>query len=441
MRLRASYLLLTAISGLGLSQVLLAQTPAAEPPSVGDLREEQRIINNAYLERGETFVSKAKEMFADNLLRPSLENGFYAVELLSRARNTLDKHPSRIEQARGFLGRATESTREELRDNLKKNIDPRYFRLQGTLEGLAATLAGKGMRALQDALNAAKTGNVALVQQIMQGAGVTPQGPVDPNAKPIQQVPTELTNAQGVRFVQEADGVRVIPPGTLIKGARLGPNGTIIFANGTTGSINDIKPGPGNSVTITDPQTGRTSVIDPSTGLSSTTTLGNTSYTGTGPGFAVDKNGRRITIGPEWRNGKQEGVSKDYIDMAGGMLDSEAKVVRTIVDSSTNPWKIDESPGEKRNWNFTIRVSDEKKASGSISFRLTVDGGGPTGFTIKSWEVVDASGARAAVAPEAGKPEAIATFTRGGKYDSFAVGETDWGSPFKVKGPVIDAYP
>ena len=65
---------LVLAASIGLTSWLSATT--AEPPSVGDLREEQRIILNAYLIRGEQFVGKSKEQLADNILRASKENGF-----------------------------------------------------------------------------------------------------------------------------------------------------------------------------------------------------------------------------------------------------------------------------------------------------------------------------------------------------------------------------
>ena len=128
MRLRLLPSLLIVVSGLSLGSGLFAQNtaPAGPPrPSIGDLKEEQRIIDNAYLARGENFVGKSKEQIADNLLRPAKENAFYAIELLSRARKLLDQHPSRIEQASGLFGRAFESSRESLRKNLREKIDPR----------------------------------------------------------------------------------------------------------------------------------------------------------------------------------------------------------------------------------------------------------------------------------------------------------------------------
>ncbi|MBI4624575.1 MAG: SUMF1/EgtB/PvdO family nonheme iron enzyme [Verrucomicrobia bacterium] len=160
------------------------------------------------------------------------------------------------------------------------------------------------------------------------------------------------------------------------------------------------------------------------------------------PGITVvDQNVRRITVGPDWKNAERTFVRKDYTDTASGMLRLETKVTLKIVDATSNPWKVQEFPGERREWNFSIRVSGERKTNRSVSFLLTVNSGGSTSFTIKSWEVIDASGVHAPVKPSVDRPEAVATFTKRGKYDVFAVGETDWGTSFRIKGPVIDAYP
>ncbi|MBI4626972.1 MAG: hypothetical protein HY736_27590 [Verrucomicrobia bacterium] len=452
--------LLAAVLSLGLGSSLFAQPNPPQRPRVGDLREEQRLIDNAYLGDADFQIKRARERLGGGNNRLAQQSGLWALEQVAYAKRRLERHAPKIEEAGGlFTERATESTRKELRDSYAK-VREKYVNTEERLDALAEALKKAGLPILAETLNNVRrlSGDDAVkaVNDGLRRAGETGQGD-KAGGETISggtggsgsATGAEQTNAQGVRFQQTPDGVLVIPPGTLIAGARLGPNGTIIFKDGTTASINDIRPGPGNTLTVTDSNTGTTKQIDPSTGLPQSRPgagpagPASPAFSGSLPAgvTVVDQNGRRITVGPDWRNGEQTGVTKDYIDVAGGMLDSEIKVVRRIIDASSNPWKIQETPGERRNWNFSIRVGDEKKASGSISFLLTVDGGGPTGFTIRSWEVVDASGSRAAVAPAAGRPEAVATFTKGGKYDSFAVGETDWGTPFRIKGPVIDAYP
>lgn len=452
--------LLAAVLSLGLGSSLFAQPNPPQRPRVGDLREEQRLIDNAYLGDADFQIKRARERLGGGNNRLAQQSGLWALEQVAYAKRRLERHAPKIEEAGGlFTERATESTRKELRDSYAK-VREKYVNTEERLDALAEALKKAGLPILAETLNNVRrlSGDDAVkaVNDGLRRAGETGQGD-KAGGETISggtggggsASGAEQTNAQGVRFQQTPDGVLVIPPGTLIAGARLGPNGTIIFKDGTTASINDIRPGPGNTLTVTDSNTGTTKQIDPSTGLPQSRPgagpagPASPAFSGSLPAgvTVVDQNGRRITVGPDWRNGEQTGVTKDYIDVAGGMLDSEIKVVRRIIDASSNPWKIQETPGERRNWNFSIRVGDEKKASGSISFLLTVDGGGPTGFTIRSWEVVDASGSRAAVAPAAGRPEAVATFTKGGKYDSFAVGETDWGTPFRIKGPVIDAYP
>jgi hypothetical protein len=456
MRIRILRPLLISVLALGFGSRSFAQSNPPPPrPTVSELREEQRLIEHAYLGDADFQIKRARERLGGGNNRLAQQSALWALEQIAYAKRRLERHAPKIEIVDVVF--FPESTRKDLRASYEK-LRESYSNMEERLDFLADALKKAGMPILSETLNNVRSSSgedaVKAVNEGLRRAGEAAQGdkaagetvkggPDTSNSATA----ADQANAQGVRFQQTPDGVMVIPPGLLIKGARLGPGGTIIYSDGTSGSINDVKPGPGNTLTVTNPATGRAAAIDPSTGLPGSGGGGdgggggNSNFTGAGPTTAVDKNGRKITIGPEWNHGKQEGVSKDYIDVAGGMLDSETKVIRTIIDSSSNPWKIDEAPGERINWNFSIRVGDEKKASGSISFLLTVDGGGPTGFTIKSWEVVDANGSRAAVVPNAGKPEAVATFTKGGKYDSFAVGQTDWGTPFRIKGPVIDAYP
>jgi len=461
MRLRASNILIAAVYGLSLASGLFAQTNPPARPRVGDLKEEQRLIDNAYLGDAVFQVKRARERLGAGNQRLAQQSGLWALEQIAYAKRRLERHAPRIEEAGGaFFERTSEATRKELRESYAK-VRENYSNVEDQLDVLAENLKKSGLPILSETLNRVRSASgdnaVKAVNDGFLKAGETGKGDThggetvaagtggiggaNVSVGGANGVGTELTNAQGTRLVQTKDGVLVIPPGILIPGAKLVPPGKIVLANGQEVSIDSIKPGPNNTLAFIDPASGRAMAIDPATGLPMAS--GVAPYSGlTPPNIgAVDQNGRKITVGPEWKNGEQSGVTKDYIDMAGGMLESEIKVTRKIVDATSNPWKIQETAGDRRTWNFTIRVSDEKKAGGSISYRLTVDGGGPPGFTIKSWEVVDASGGRAAVVTEAGKPEAVATFTKGGKYDSFALGETDWGTSFKVKGPVIDAYP
>lgn len=459
MHLRLSRLALFTLAVFSTATSLSAQTNPPPRPRVGDLREEQRLIDKAYLGDADFLIKRARERLGGGNNRLAQQSGLWALEQVAYAKRRLERHASKIEEAGGlFLERATESTRKELRESYAK-VREAYHNMEERLEGLGEVLKKNGLPILSETLqNVRSASGDAAVQAVNDGlrrAGEAAQGDKVGGETVVGGTGgagaggmgagggvSEQTNAQGVRFQQTPDGVMVIPPGTLIRGARLGPNGTIVLADGTTTSINNIKAGPGNSLTVTDPSTGRTSTINPSTGAMQAGGAGS-SFTGSLPSgiTVVDQNGRKITVGPDWRNGEQTGISKDYIDMPGGTLDSETKVTRKLTETTGSVWKAQEVPGERRNWSFAIRMGDEKKGAGSISFQLTVDGGGQTGFTIKSWEITDASGARAAVTPVPGRPEATATFTKGGKYDSVVTGETDWGSAFRIKGPVIDAYP
>jgi hypothetical protein len=458
MRIRLSSSLLVSVLALGLGSSLLAQSNPPPRPKVGDIREEQRLIDKAYLGDADFQIKRARERLGIGNHRLAQQSGLWALEQVAYAKRRLERHAPKIEGAAGFIfERTSEATRKELRESYAL-VRENYVNTEERLDNLAEALKKAGLPILSETLSnvraasgddAIKAANAGLMRageaaqgDKVGGETVTGVGSGGAGGGGSPSAATEQTNAQGVRFQQTADGVMVIPPGTLIKGARLGPNGTIIFPDGTTASINNIKPGPGNTLTVTD-ASGNTRQIDPSTGTISSGGGGGPGFSGSlPPGITVvDANGRKITVGPDWKNGEQTGISKDYIDVTGGMLDSETKVTRKLMETSGSVWKAQEIPGERRVWNFTIRLGDEKKATGSISFLLTVDGGGPTGFTIRSWEVVDANGTRAAVAPGANAAEAVATFTKGGKYDTFAVGETDWGTPFRIKGPVIDAVP
>lgn len=154
------------------------------------------------------------------------------------------------------------------------------------------------------------------------------------------------------------------------------------------------------------------------------------------PGVVVlDQNGNRITIDAEFTNGEQTGVKKDYIGGAGATLVSETKVTRKLVQATGNEWRVNVQPGESRSWNFQIRMGEPKNANGTVTLTVTVDGGGSTAFRLKSWDIADDKGNRASVSPSADNPtEAVATFTKGGDYTITVSGETDWGSPFRVKG-------
>ena len=459
--------LLVVLSGLSLGSGLFAQNQSQpELPSVGDLREEQRIINNAYLARGESFVAKAKEQIADNLLRPAKENGFYAVELLSRARKLLDKHPSRIEQARGIFGRVTESTREELRKNLREQIDPRFFGLQSKLEGLASILVGKGDSSLQQALDAAKVGDTARVEQLMRAQGITPKeggtgsvGPAGGGAGAIPGIPgATVAQAGAGQVALNLPGIGAVNlPGTLsadgryidtpdfgridLSTGKVLPDGSVAFQSdkglvirGRDGKwhlVSGAELNPDGTATTADGKR------VPAESLANAGGINPGSFNGRVPPgtVVIDQNGNRITIDADFENGEQTGVKKEYIGGAGATLVSETKVTRKLIQASGSEWRVNVAPGESRSWNFSIRMGDQKSSNGTVTLTLTVDGGGSTAFKIRSWEIADDKGNRASVTPSASNPaEAVATFTKGGEYSITVAGETDWASAFRVKG-------
>ena len=153
-----------------LPSITSAQPAAPEPPSPREVREEQRIILNAYIMRGEQYLGKSKEQLTDNRLAASKENGLHAIELLARAKAKLDRHPEKIEQLHGlFVG---EGTREELRKNLRDNIDPRYFNLQEKLDAVADQLAQRGDNSLKLAIGYAKGGNIKQVLEVKAAQGL-----------------------------------------------------------------------------------------------------------------------------------------------------------------------------------------------------------------------------------------------------------------------------
>ncbi len=483
---------LVLAASIGLTSWLSATT--AEPPSVGDLREEQRIILNAYLIRGEQFVGKSKEQLADNILRASKENGFYAVELLARARAKLDQHPSRIEQARGFFGRAFESSREELRKNLRENIDPRYFALQARLESIAAQLAAKGDTSLQRALEAAKVGDTQTVEQLMRGQNIRPKGDPDGGAAPAldstnsQPAATPGTTIPGIagssvtqsggqvsinipgrnpfniagtlsadgRYIdspqygkidlhsgkQLADGstafqtdkgvLVVSPDGSLnfIPGATLNADGTATTANGTKIALDGLRRDASGALVTKDGLS-----INQSTG---TATNPATSFSGALPSgiMVVDENGNPITVDPDWENGEQKGVKREYLGGKGARITVEAKVVRKIVQATGSNWTVRVNPGETRSWNLSISTGETRVVGSSAQLTLTlIDAGGQTDFVVKSWDVTSSSGAKANVTPASTNPaEATASFTQDGEYIFTVTGETGWGSPFRITG-------
>ncbi len=462
------------------------------------MREEQRILLNAYILRGEAYLTRSRDELADGRLKASKENGFHAAELLARAKAKLDRHPERIEQVRGIFGGMT---REDLRRNLKENIDPRYFHLQERLEYVAGQLANKGDSSLRNSLASAESGNVArlLQEKAAQGYGaigsdsgeatgsgfgsspplggqggipsipgsmVSQEGPgrvgLDIPGLPHVSIPGTMSSsgdgidspqygrvdlATGIKLpdgsvaFQTSKGVLVISPdGTqnFIPGARLNPDGSANLANGSAVTLANLRRDPATGDLVTGDNRRIDSEGRAREGGGGSSSGAGRNFTGRAPANMsfVDEHGNPITVDPDWENGEQRGVRREYLGGKGARLVSETRVARKIVQSSGNQFVVSVVPGESRSWKLSIATGETRNMSGSVQVVLTLtDSGGLTDFTAKSWDAMNTTGARASVAPNPERPqEATATFTQDGDYEISVTGETSWGSPFRITG-------
>lgn len=173
---------LLIVLGLSLGSRLLAQQPQQEFPTYRQLKEEQRIILNAYLIRGENpYLLQAEAAYGRDNLGAAEQNALTAVLLLGRARERLNEHPTKIEIARNALGfRLGEDDREELRTSVRNEIDPRYFRLLAALQDWAKKFSAKGATAVGRALAEAQNGNSKAVERIIVEKGGTVERDVLP---------------------------------------------------------------------------------------------------------------------------------------------------------------------------------------------------------------------------------------------------------------------
>lgn len=488
MRIRLLLATLVTILGLGFSPALLAQSQN-QPPSVSDIKEEQRIIGNANLGDAEFQIKEARERLGAKNPRLAQQSGLWALEQLAYAKRRLERHAPRIEEARNLFGfRASEGTLQELRASYRKLRD-HYSDVEEKLDALALVLQQAGYSILSQTLEKVRSsggdGAVAEVQKALSlagqhgrgdqagpaPAGETPPGPAQTNTSPVtpqipglpdatvtQSDPSHVTvNIPGVgpvsmegklsadgKYVDTAEFGRI----DLGSGRRLA-DGSVAFQSdkglvvlGKDGKWHLVPGAQLNSdgtATTADGRRVPAESLLSSAGAASGGGGGADSrnFSGSIPSnvVVVDQNGNRITVDPNWQNGEQSGVKKDYIGGAGATLVSETKVTRKLVEASGSEWKVNVSPGESRNWNFAIRMGEQKTANGTATLTLDVDGGASGNFKITSWEIVDDKGDRASVAPSATNPaEAVVTFTKGGEYNFTLRGETDWGSPFTVKG-------
>lgn len=468
---------LLVILGLCLGSGLSAQQ---EFPTYRELQEEQRIILNAYLIRGENpYLLQAKAQFTDNTLRSSKQNVMTAILLLARAKQRLNLHPTRIEQARNAIGfRLSEADREKLRKSVRDDIDPRFFRLQGALEEMGAKFKAKGDPSVENALRDAERGDVGGVEKKLRDEKLA----VEQDTSGLKPLP----GAGGGGGGSGGTGTGSNPGGNNTPGGNTGGGPSAMLPNG--GSVAQTGP---NTVTLTLPD-GRTQSF-PGTfdGRTITTPEGwkidastirtdangnivamsdrgpvyfkdgkwhlgvppgsggagsGTSGSGTGPGGpggagtgGATLNGQVVDEGD-----LSDGVLRRYIGGRGVTLLSEQRI--SLAKNADGSPKLDSSgkmtldPGERRVWAFRMNPGEQKTVDGRIQQTVAVvDGGGSTSFNITSWDVRSRDGRSASVQPGSNPGEAIITFPGNGTYDIVASGTTTgWekGSPFKVRGEV-----
>jgi len=447
-----------AVAVLGLVSKLNAQGAGSEKPSVGDLKEEQRKIGNAYLGDADFQLKIARERLGVGNNRLAQQSGLWALEQLAYAKRRLERHAPKIEEAQGIFGRATESTRKDLRDSYAK-IRQNYVDIEERLDIIAQTLQKAGMPILAETLNNVRNssgeGAVEAVQQGLRRANV--QGKGDVNA----------TNGSGGGGAGVGAGGGESGAGAT---AALSGGGTVMqtganvsfnFPDGTSASAQNCTLS-ADGKTLNSPDVGAIDVSsihkNASGKVVGKTVDGRDVYLGDdgkwhfgtpGGGGAAGSgripssinngpseviiNGKRVKVGPKWENGEQKGVATEYGDEEGGILLGETQVTRKLVEASGSEWKAVETPGQSRSWDFNLKKGDEKNAAGAISFPLGVNASSGGGFQIDSWDIRNERGDRAAVNPPSGN-DVTATFTKEGRYRIVAHGRTDWGTPFSVKG-------
>jgi hypothetical protein len=476
-------LLLTALS---LGSSLPAQSTPPARPSVGDLREEQRKIDNAYLGDAEFQIKRARERLGTGSNRLAQQSGLWALEQLAYAKRRLESHAPKIEEAGGIFGRAIESTRKDLRESYAK-IRENYVNIEERLDVLAEALKKAGLPILAETLNQVRSesgdGAVRAAQAGLRAAGERAQGDKlggsDGGSAPDAGAGSAMSSGGGTGggshamqngsnvTVPVAGGNPVSLPGTLsadgryidspefgridVSSVRTLADGTVV-AKSDRGVVYLGKDGKwhllrgaqiddNGNVTTASGETGPLSkFINASSGMmggsaSAPSGPDPRKFTGdTGDRTVIDaKTGKRIRVGPKWENGEQKAVATEYGDEEGGVLLSETQITRKLVEASGAEWKAVESPGQNRSWDLNLKKGEEKSANGSVSFTLGVTSSGSGGFQIESWQIVNERGDRAAVSPASGN-EVTATFTKEGRYSIAANGKTDWGTPFRVKG-------
>lgn len=485
---------------------------SAKPPTVADLREEQRQIGNAYLGDAAYYIKQARERLGGGNGKLAQQSGLWALEQVGYAKRRLERHAPRIEEARNTVTgfRSGESTRAELRKTYSAVRD-RYAEVEEQLAGLGTRLAEMGFplvaqtleklrgasgeeaaKIVADAMRtvgqggkgdalagsdgesgsttggatgggtngtgtgAGDNGTPSITNTVTKPSipGVSPSDirvgengeifikgvKVNPAAVGTPDYSSAQTNASGVTFIQTDKGVLVIPPGTLIAGARLNADGTVTFADGSRANINDVKVGPDGRIRVRTTD-GKQMLVNPqSGGLSADPSARDNArnYSGGLPsgGRLVDANGNPITVdgdAPPFENGKRSFTRKIYLGAPNTLLQREVKVTQQLLEAGDKVFKVEESLGESRNWSLSITLGDTRPDSGKLNATLkVVDSSGNTGITVTGATVESDSGQRAAVASASAGVYTV-TFSQDGDYTAVAEGKTEWGSPFRIE--------
>lgn len=473
---------------------------ADRAPRVGDIREEQRKIGQAYL--GDATFQIEQALLRIGAGNPQLgqQSGLWALEQLAYAKRRLERHAPRIEETVNiFGGRIAERARVDLRESYRA-VRQQYVNTENRLDALALRLQQLGFPLLNRTLTTFRqsTGDQAVnvVRQALQEAGLTARGDIhgdgddpvtDSTARPGTSIPvgpnanggtlgsdgvvtisgvripgtydpatntiqsptfgrvdlnSAQTNANGVTFIQTDRGVLMIPPGILIPGAKLNPDGTITFADGSVASINNISVGPDGRITVRT-QDGQNITLGPDgrpTGAVGGQTGPNiNNHNGPVPSNIrlVDANGNPVTVdgdAPPFENGRRSFVRRVYLGVPGGLLQRETRVNQQLVGGDNNAWRVDEQLGESRSWSLTVTLSDSRQASGRMTATVrAADLGGATGISITSLVVENDMGQRAEAQPVGSTGAYSVTFTQSGEYTAIAEGTTDWGSKFRIE--------
>ena len=451
-----------------------AQANDQSPPSAGDLREEQRQIGNAYLGDADFQLKRTRERLGVNNFRLAQQSGLWALEQLAYAKRRLEKHAPRIETAVGLFGRVTEGTRKDLRESYRV-IRERYVEVEEKIEVVAEALKKAGWPILSNTLSEVRSGGDpdAAVSRGLQAAGESGQGDsmggesavggpggatggggtasVVGSGGDVQTVPGGVmhrgqkipgtydpatntvtspefgtlqlgsvqTNAAGVSFYQTDKGVWMTPPGILIPGAKLNPDGTITFADGSTSSIDDVKVGPDGKVS-----NGRAAA--------------SMQWDGNGMppknSKILDQNGREITITRPFKDGVALEVEVKYLGAANTILQREEKIELRMVKTEGTNIRVQRTPIESRTWSLRIDFAGQPAQDGKLTGKLTVaDAAGASGLTVESLEVESDDGQRPSLQKAGDGQTYSVTFTKSGDYTAIASGTTDWGSVFKIE--------